>query len=74
MNFIAERPFTYLHAFSYSQRPGTKAAALPNQVPGGVIKRRARELRRTRGNQIRRISRLANRPHPAGPNLAPRSA
>ena len=45
MNFIAERPFTYLHAFSYSQRPGTKAAALPNQVPGGVIKRRARELR-----------------------------
>jgi len=34
-----------LHVFSYSQRPGTKAAALPNQVAGGVIKRRARELR-----------------------------
>ncbi len=45
MRFIAERPFTYLHVFSYSQRPGTKAAALPDQVPGGVIKRRARELR-----------------------------
>jgi threonylcarbamoyladenosine tRNA methylthiotransferase MtaB len=45
IRFIAERPFTYLHVFSYSQRPGTKAAALPNQVPGGVIKRRARELR-----------------------------
>ncbi len=43
--FIAERPFTYLHVFSYSRRPGTKAAALPDQVPGGVIKRRARELR-----------------------------
>jgi threonylcarbamoyladenosine tRNA methylthiotransferase MtaB len=45
IRFIAERPFTYLHVFSYSQRPGTKAAVLPNQVPGGVIKRRARELR-----------------------------
>jgi threonylcarbamoyladenosine tRNA methylthiotransferase MtaB len=45
LRFIAERPFTYLHVFSYSQRPGTKAAALPDQVPGGVIKRGARELR-----------------------------
>ena len=45
MRFIAERPFTYLHVFSYSPRPGTKAAALLNQVPGGIIKRRARELR-----------------------------
>jgi len=45
LRFIQERPFTYLHVFSYSQRPGTKAAALPNQVAGGVIKRRARELR-----------------------------
>lgn len=45
LRFIAERPFTYLHVFSYSPRPGTKAAALPDQVPGGVIKRRARELR-----------------------------
>ncbi len=45
LRFIAERPFTYLHVFSYSPRPGTKAAALPHQVPGRVIKRRARELR-----------------------------
>jgi len=45
LRFISERPFTYLHVFSYSQRPGTKAAALPDQVPGSVIKRRARELR-----------------------------
>jgi threonylcarbamoyladenosine tRNA methylthiotransferase MtaB len=45
LRFIEERPFTYLHVFSYSQRPGTKAAALPNQIPGSVIKRRARELR-----------------------------
>jgi len=45
MRFIEERPFTYLHVFSYSLRPGTKAATLPGQLPGHVIKRRARELR-----------------------------
>ena len=43
--FIESRPFTYLHVFSYSARPGTKAALLPNQLPGHIIKRRARELR-----------------------------
>jgi threonylcarbamoyladenosine tRNA methylthiotransferase MtaB len=43
--FIERHPFTYLHLFSYSLRPGTKAASLPNQVPAATIKRRARELR-----------------------------
>ena len=45
VRFIEERPFTYLHVFSYSSRPGTKAASLPGHVPGHVIKQRARELR-----------------------------
>jgi threonylcarbamoyladenosine tRNA methylthiotransferase MtaB len=45
IDFIAARPFTYLHVFSYSQRPGTKAAALLSQLPGHIIKTRARELR-----------------------------
>jgi threonylcarbamoyladenosine tRNA methylthiotransferase MtaB len=45
LDFITARPFTYLHVFSYSQRPGTKAASLPGQLPGHVIKTRARELR-----------------------------
>ena len=45
LDFITARPFTYLHVFSYSQRPGTKAAALTGQLPGNVIKTRARELR-----------------------------
>jgi threonylcarbamoyladenosine tRNA methylthiotransferase MtaB len=45
LNFIDRHPFTYLHVFSYSPRPGTKAASMPNQVPAQVIKRRARELR-----------------------------
>ena len=43
--FTEGLPFTYLHVFSYSKRPGTKAASLSNHVPGAVIKRRARELR-----------------------------
>jgi threonylcarbamoyladenosine tRNA methylthiotransferase MtaB len=45
LNFIDRHPFTYLHVFSYSPRPGTKAAQSPNQVPSHIIKRRARELR-----------------------------
>ena len=45
LNFIDRHPFTYLHVFSYSPRPGTKAAQSPNQVPAHIIKRRARELR-----------------------------
>jgi threonylcarbamoyladenosine tRNA methylthiotransferase MtaB len=45
LRFIEERPFTYLHVFSYSSRPGTKAASLCGHVAGDVIKRRARELR-----------------------------
>jgi len=43
--FIEALPLTYLHVFSYSKRPGTKAVSLSNHVPGAVIKRRARELR-----------------------------
>src|SRR5882672_9303700 len=43
--FIERLPFTYLHVFSFSKRPGTKAAALLNEVPPAIIKRRARELR-----------------------------
>src|SRR5713226_3937470 len=43
--FIDRLPFTYLHVFSFSKRPGTKAAALLNDIPGATIKRRARELR-----------------------------
>jgi len=43
--FIESLSLTYLHVFSYSKRPGTKAAALSNHLPGAVIKRRARELR-----------------------------
>jgi threonylcarbamoyladenosine tRNA methylthiotransferase MtaB len=45
LTFIERLPFSYLHVFSYSSRPGTRAAALRNQVPAHIVKRRARELR-----------------------------
>src|SRR6266481_6373919 len=45
MAFIERLPFTYLHVFSFSKRPGTKAASLSSEVPATVMKRRARELR-----------------------------
>jgi len=43
--FIERLPFTYLHVFSFSERPGTRAAAMADRVPGQAIKARARELR-----------------------------
>jgi len=43
--FIESLPFTYLHVFTYSERPGTPAAAAPGQVPVRVRKQRNRVLR-----------------------------
>ena len=43
--FIESLPFTYLHVFTYSERPGTPAAAAPLQVPIPVRKQRTRTLR-----------------------------
>ena len=42
---IERLPLTYLHVFSFSERPGTAVANLRDQVPEPVIARRARELR-----------------------------
>jgi threonylcarbamoyladenosine tRNA methylthiotransferase MtaB len=42
---IEELPFTYLHVFTYSSRPGTPSAAMPNQVPVQVARERNRLLR-----------------------------
>ena len=43
--FVEKLPLTYLHVFSFSARPGTKAAQLGGEVPPETIKRRSRELR-----------------------------
>ena len=42
---IADLPFTYLHVFTYSARPGTAAAAMSNQVPMHVARERNKILR-----------------------------
>ena len=42
---IEELPFTYLHVFTYSARPGTLAAAQSGQVPIAVARERNRVLR-----------------------------
>jgi threonylcarbamoyladenosine tRNA methylthiotransferase MtaB len=42
---IEELPFTYLHVFSFSPRPGTPAAEMGGAVPGVVKKRRSLALR-----------------------------
>ena len=43
--FIESLPFTYLHVFTYSERPGTPAAKEAAQVPIPVRKERNRVLR-----------------------------
>ncbi len=42
---IEDLPFTYLHVFTYSARPGTPAAIMPDQVPVPVARERNRILR-----------------------------
>ena len=42
---IEDLPFTYLHVFTFSARPGTPAATMPSQVPVRVARERNRILR-----------------------------
>ena len=42
---IADLPFTYLHVFTYSARPGTPAAAMRDQVPVHIARERNKILR-----------------------------
>ncbi|HEX6316282.1 MAG TPA: MiaB/RimO family radical SAM methylthiotransferase [Gemmatimonadaceae bacterium] len=58
MQFVQLVPFTYLHVFPYSARPGTAATRLPDQVDGAMARRRAAELRRV-GDDASRAYRAA---------------
>jgi len=40
-NVAMDLPFSYLHIFSYSSRPGTAASKMNSQVAGGTVKRRS---------------------------------
>jgi threonylcarbamoyladenosine tRNA methylthiotransferase MtaB len=44
-SFIEHLPFTYLHVFTYSSRPGTASAAMADQVPVQIARERNRVLR-----------------------------
>ena len=48
---IEDLPFTYLHVFTFSARPGTPAASMPNQVPVQVARERNRVLRELASNK-----------------------
>jgi threonylcarbamoyladenosine tRNA methylthiotransferase MtaB len=45
VRFIEQLPFTYLHVFTYSERPGTKAVGLDGSVPVSVRRERTAQLR-----------------------------
>jgi len=42
---VEDLPFSYLHVFTYSARPGTPAASMKNQVPVHIARERNRILR-----------------------------
>jgi threonylcarbamoyladenosine tRNA methylthiotransferase MtaB len=50
--FVTEQPFTYLHVFTYSERPGTAAAEFGDAVP--------METRRERNRLLRELSDAKN--------------
>jgi threonylcarbamoyladenosine tRNA methylthiotransferase MtaB len=44
-DLVASLPFTYLHVFPYSPRPGTAAVRLGASVPPAAVRERSAELR-----------------------------
>src|ERR1700692_2731999 len=56
MNLVAEAGFDQSFSFIYSRRPGTPAAALPDEVPHEVKQRRLELLRQRLTGQARAIS------------------
>jgi threonylcarbamoyladenosine tRNA methylthiotransferase MtaB len=64
-SFIESLPFTYLHVFTYSERPGTPAAERPGAVPMPLRKERNRVLR-----ELAAAKNLAFREHMVGRTLS----
>ena len=71
---LVERlPFTYLHVFTYSPRPGTAATRLPDHVPLSVAQERSSHLRhlgQAKGNAYKR-SRVGTRADAVVISVAP---
>ena len=53
---VERLPITYVHAFTYSPRPGSEAERFPDQVPAEVRKRRTRALKRLSAEKHRRFA------------------
>ena len=45
VRLLEELPFSDLHVFPYSKRPGTRAAGMPGHVPAQIVTERAAHLR-----------------------------
>ena len=56
-SFIESLPLTYLHVFTYSPRPGTAAAQMPDQVQGQVRKERNHVLRAISARRLAEFAR-----------------
>ncbi|MDR2726137.1 MAG: tRNA (N(6)-L-threonylcarbamoyladenosine(37)-C(2))-methylthiotransferase MtaB [Candidatus Adiutrix sp.] len=79
LDLLANLSVSYFHIFPYSPRPGTPAAARPDQVPEHIKRRRAVELKKA--DQLARLDfarrnwgtvqagLVENRPHPASGRL-----
>ncbi len=57
LHLVEESPLAFVHAFSYSPRPGTPAAALP-PLPQGEVAARVRALRELAREKTRRFAAL----------------
>lgn len=65
MDFVEQIGFGHLHIFSYSHRPGTRAASLPDPVPRELVRQRSEELHRL-GETLKRqvLARFSGRQFP----------
>ena len=82
MNLVAEVGFDQSFSFLYSRRPGTPAAALPDEVPHEVKQQRLELLQQRLNGQARAISQrmvgsrqrvLVERPAKRNPRAAGRA-
>jgi threonylcarbamoyladenosine tRNA methylthiotransferase MtaB len=55
LDYLPDSPLSHLHVFPYSDRPGTAAAAMPDKVPGGLVRARAARLRAIGADLARRF-------------------
>ena len=55
VRFLESQPFTYLHVFTYSQRPGTAANERADQIPLPIRHQRTRILRDLSDRQSRQF-------------------